>query len=77
MLRLNPVPNFLLARAGRPDSPPAGWFVVAVSARAAFRSFAGAAGYITAKAGVLAFVQALGAEYRNQRIRCNAIVRAY
>jgi NAD(P)-dependent dehydrogenase (short-subunit alcohol dehydrogenase family) len=75
LLRLNLVPNFLLAQAAIPRLVArGGGSFVAVSARAALRPFAGAAGYITAKAGVLAFVQALDAEYRTEGIRCNAIV---
>jgi NAD(P)-dependent dehydrogenase (short-subunit alcohol dehydrogenase family) len=31
-------------------------------------------GYVAAKAGVMAFVQALDAEYRDQGIRANAVV---
>jgi NAD(P)-dependent dehydrogenase (short-subunit alcohol dehydrogenase family) len=75
MLRLNLVPGFLLAHSAMPRLAAAedGSFV-AVSARAALRPFAGAAGYITAKAGVLAFIQALHAEYANQGVRCNAII---
>ena len=45
-----------------------------VSARAALQPFPGAAGYITAKAGVLAFVKALDAEYRDAGVRANAIL---
>ena len=45
-----------------------------VSARAALRPFAGAAGYAVAKAGVLAFVDALDAEYRDDGVRSNAIL---
>ena len=45
-----------------------------VSARPALRPFGGAAGYVTAKAGVLAFMQALDAEYRADGVRCNAIL---
>ena len=40
---------------------------VGVSARAALQPFAGAAGYIAGKAAVLAFVQALDAEYSDGR----------
>ncbi len=47
---------------------------LAVSARAAVQPFAGAAGYITAKAAVLAFVRALDVEYRDSGVRCNAIL---
>ncbi|MGH9303279.1 MAG: SDR family oxidoreductase, partial [Acidimicrobiales bacterium] len=75
MLQLNLLPGFLLARAAIPRLiATGGGSFVAVSARAALRPFAGAAGYITAKAGVLAFVQALDAEYRHDKIRCNAVL---
>jgi NAD(P)-dependent dehydrogenase (short-subunit alcohol dehydrogenase family) len=36
--------------------------------------FPGAAGYIASKAAVTAFVQAVAAEYKNDGIRCNAIL---
>jgi len=36
--------------------------------------FAGAAGYIASKAAVIAFAKAVAAEYRDQRVRCNAIL---
>jgi NAD(P)-dependent dehydrogenase (short-subunit alcohol dehydrogenase family) len=74
-LRLNLRPGFLLARAGMPRliSNGGGAFV-GVSARPALQAFAGAAGYITAKAGVLAFIRALDAEYRQDGVRCNAIL---
>ena len=74
-LRLNLRPGFLLARAGMPRliSNGGGAFV-GVSARPALQPFAGAAGYITAKAGVLAFIRALDAEYREDGVRCNAIL---
>jgi len=45
-----------------------------VSAKAALEPFAGAAGYISAKAAVLAFVRALDAEYRDDSVRANAIL---
>jgi NAD(P)-dependent dehydrogenase (short-subunit alcohol dehydrogenase family) len=47
---------------------------VGVSARAALRPFGGAAAYIASKAAVLAFIQALDAEYKHDGIRCNAIL---
>jgi len=74
-LRLNLRPGFLLARAGMPRliSNGGGAFV-GVSARPALQPFAGAAGYITAKAGVLAFIRALDAEYRQDGVRCHAIL---
>lgn len=75
MLELNLKPGFLLARAAMPRLVEAGGGVyVGVSARAALRPFAGAVGYITAKAAVLAFVDALHAEYRNDGVRVNAIL---
>ena len=75
MLRLNLRPGFLLARVAIPRiiSNGGGAFV-GVSARPALRPFPGAAGYITAKAGVLAFIQALDAEYKGDGVRCNAIL---
>ncbi len=75
MLRLNLRPGFLLARSAMPRLMAAGGGAfVAVSARAAVQPFVGAAGYITAKAAVLAFVQALDVEYRDSGVRCNAIL---
>jgi len=75
MLRLNVRPNFLLARAAMPRFLEAGGGAfLAVSARAALRPFSGAAAYIAAKAAVLGLVQALDAEYRQDGIRCNAIL---
>ena len=75
-LKLNLRPGFLLARAGMPRLiANGGGAYVGVSARPALQPFAGAAGYITAKAGVLAFIRALDAEYRGDGVRCNAITR--
>ena len=75
LLRLNLRPAFLLARAAMPRLVDrGGGAFVAVSARPALRPFAGAAGYVTAKAAVLAFVQALDADYRADGVRANAIL---
>ena len=75
MLRLNVAPAFNLARAAMPRMlERGGGSFVAVSARPALRPFAGAAAYVTAKAAVLAFVQALDADYRAKGIRANAIL---
>ena len=75
MLRLNLVPPFNLARAAMPRLAAAGGGAfVCVSARAALQPFPGASGYITAKAGVLAFVKALDAEYRRAGVRSNAVL---
>jgi NAD(P)-dependent dehydrogenase (short-subunit alcohol dehydrogenase family) len=51
-----------------------GGAIVCVGSRAGERPFSGAAGYAVAKAGVVAFVRALDAEYRNDGIRVNAVL---
>jgi NAD(P)-dependent dehydrogenase (short-subunit alcohol dehydrogenase family) len=74
-LRLNLRPTYLMCAAAIPALLRArGGAIVCVSSRAAVRPFAGAAGYVTAKAAVLAFVDALHAEYRDDGIRANAIM---
>jgi NAD(P)-dependent dehydrogenase (short-subunit alcohol dehydrogenase family) len=75
MLALNVRPSFLLARAALPKiAARGGGAFVAVSARAALHPFAGAAGYVTAKAALLAFVRALDVEYRHRGVRANAVI---
>jgi NAD(P)-dependent dehydrogenase (short-subunit alcohol dehydrogenase family) len=75
LIGLNVKPCFLLARAAMPRlMERGGGAFVGVSARAALRPFPGAAPYITAKAAVLALIQALDAEYKHDGIRCNAIL---
>ena len=75
MIELNLTPAFLLAREAMPRLVErGGGAFVGVSARAALRPFAGAAGYIAGKAALLAFVQALDAEYKDQGVRANAIL---
>jgi len=75
MLELNLVPAFNLAHAAMPlMAARGGGSFVCVSARAALQPFPGAAGYVTAKAGVIAFVQALHAEYAPAGVRSNAIL---
>lgn len=75
MIRLNLRPAFMLARAAMPAlTERGGGAFVCVSARAALRPFAGAAGYVTGKAAVLAFVGALDAEYRDRGVRANAVL---
>ena len=75
MLRLNLVPAFNLARAAMPRLADAGGGgFVCVSARAALEPMAGATGYVTAKAGVLAFVRTLDVEYRQAGVRANAVL---
>lgn len=74
-LRLNLRPTYLMCAAAIPVMlAGGGGAIVCVSSRAAVRPFSGAAGYITAKAAVLAFVDALHEEYRNDDIRANAIL---
>jgi NAD(P)-dependent dehydrogenase (short-subunit alcohol dehydrogenase family) len=74
-LRLNLRPTYLMCAAAVPRLLAAGGgAIVCVSSRAAVRPFAGAAGYITAKAAVLAFVDVLHAEYKDDGIRANAIL---
>ncbi|TML33432.1 MAG: SDR family NAD(P)-dependent oxidoreductase [Actinobacteria bacterium] len=75
MLRLNLRPGLLLACAAMPRLIEAGGGAfVGVSARPALRPFPGGAAYSTAKAAVLAFIKALDSEYRQDGIRCNAIL---
>jgi NAD(P)-dependent dehydrogenase (short-subunit alcohol dehydrogenase family) len=75
MLKLNLAPAVNLARAGIPRMlERGGGAFVAVSARTALRPFPGGSAYSTAKAAVLAFVQALDADYRKRGIRANAIL---
>jgi NAD(P)-dependent dehydrogenase (short-subunit alcohol dehydrogenase family) len=52
----------------------AGGSIVCVGTRAAVRPFRGAAGYISSKAAVIAFSEALAVEYRDDGIRCNTIL---
>jgi NAD(P)-dependent dehydrogenase (short-subunit alcohol dehydrogenase family) len=75
MLELNLMPGYNLARAAMPHMIERdGGAFVGVSAQSIWKPFAGAAGYITAKAAVLAFIRALDAEYKGDGIRCNAIL---
>ena len=64
---MNLRPTFLVTRAALPHLLAAGGgAIVCVSARAAVQPFAGAAGYATAKAGVL--------EYKANGVRCNTLL---
>ena len=73
--RLNLRPTFLVTRAAIPHMLEAGGgSLVCVSTRAALEPFSGAAGYIASKAAVLAFVRAIAVEYRDDGVRCNAIL---
>jgi NAD(P)-dependent dehydrogenase (short-subunit alcohol dehydrogenase family) len=75
LLTVNLRPTFLVTRAALPHLLAAGGgAIVCVSARAAVQPFAGAAAYATAKAGVLAFAQAVAVEYKANGVRCNALL---
>jgi NAD(P)-dependent dehydrogenase (short-subunit alcohol dehydrogenase family) len=69
---LNLRPAYLVTAAAIPRMRSGA--VVCVGTRAALRPFPGAAGYVASKAAVLAFVRALDAEYRDDGIRCNAVL---
>jgi NAD(P)-dependent dehydrogenase (short-subunit alcohol dehydrogenase family) len=51
-----------------------GGSIVCVGTRAALQPFKGAAGYVSSKAAVIAFAHAVAVEYRDDRVRCNAIL---
>jgi NAD(P)-dependent dehydrogenase (short-subunit alcohol dehydrogenase family) len=63
-----------MCQAALPRLLDGGGSIVCVSTRAAVRPFSGAAGYISSKAAVLAFVDALSAEYTDDGVRANAIL---
>ncbi|MDX6658978.1 MAG: hypothetical protein QOH62_3771 [Solirubrobacteraceae bacterium] len=71
---LNLRPAYLVTSAAIPRMLAGGGTVVCVGTRAALRPFPGAAGYISSKAALLALVQALAAEYRDDGIRINAVL---
>ncbi|MFL6126821.1 SDR family NAD(P)-dependent oxidoreductase [Actinophytocola sp.] len=73
--RTNLRPTYLVCAATIPHLIAAGGgSVVCLSSRAAVSPFSGAAGYITSKAAVLAFVDALVAEYEHDGVRVNAVL---
>ena len=74
-LTLNLRPTYLACAAALPAMLAAGdGAIVCVSSRAALQPFSGGAAYATAKAAVLAFVDALHVEYNDDGIRTNAIL---
>jgi NAD(P)-dependent dehydrogenase (short-subunit alcohol dehydrogenase family) len=74
-LRLNLRPTYLVCQATLPHLIAAGGgAIVCVSSRAALKPFRGAAGYVVSKAAVLAFVDVLAEEYRDDDVRVNAIL---
>jgi NAD(P)-dependent dehydrogenase (short-subunit alcohol dehydrogenase family) len=73
--RLNLRPTYLITQAALPHLvEQGGGSIVCVGTRAAVQPFSGAAGYIASKAAVIAFAQAVAVEYKNDRVRCNAIL---
>ena len=73
--RLNLRPTYLVVAAAIPHLLAAGGgSIVCVGTRAALQPFSGAAGYISSKAAVIAFAQAVAAEYKHDGVRCNAIL---
>jgi NAD(P)-dependent dehydrogenase (short-subunit alcohol dehydrogenase family) len=73
--RLNLRPTYLVTSAAVPYLLEAGGgSIVCVGTRAAVQPFPGAAGYIASKAAVIAFAQAVAAEYKHDGIRCNVIL---
>ena len=74
MLELNLKPAFNLARGNAADDGPRRGRLRRCVGAVGADAFAGAAGYITGKAAVLAFIRALDADYKSHGIRCNAIL---
>lgn len=72
---LNLRPTYLVTQAALPRLlEHGGGSIVCVGSRAAIQPFRGAAGYIASKAAVIAFAQAVSAEYLGDGVRCNAIL---
>ena len=72
---LNLRPTYLVTQAALPHLIEAGGgSIVCVGSRAALAPFRGAAGYVASKAAVIAFAQAVAIEYKNERVRANAIL---
>jgi NAD(P)-dependent dehydrogenase (short-subunit alcohol dehydrogenase family) len=73
--RLNLRPTYLITQAALPHLVDrGGGSIVCVGTRAALRPFPGAAGYIASKAAVIAFAGAVAAEYKDDGVRCNAVL---
>jgi NAD(P)-dependent dehydrogenase (short-subunit alcohol dehydrogenase family) len=73
--RLNLRPTYLVTQAALPYMVKgAAGSIVCVGTRAAVAPFPGAAGYISSKAAVIAFAQAVAIEYKNDGVRCNVIL---
>jgi NAD(P)-dependent dehydrogenase (short-subunit alcohol dehydrogenase family) len=75
MFAVNLRPTYLVTAAALPAlAASGGGSIVCVSARAVQHPFAGAAGYVAAKAAVLAFARVVALEGAPDGIRCNTIV---
>ena len=73
--QLNVRPTYLMTQAALPQMiEGGGGSIVCVGTRAALQPFSGAAGYISSKAAVIAFAKAVAVEYRNDGVRCNAVL---
>jgi NAD(P)-dependent dehydrogenase (short-subunit alcohol dehydrogenase family) len=73
--RLNLRPAYVVSSAALPHLVAAGGgSVVCVGSRASERPFAGASGYIVAKSALLALVDVLALEYRDDGVRVNAVL---
>ena len=73
--RLNLRPTFLVTRAALPRLVEAGGGgIVCVSARAAVRPFPGAAAYASSKAAVARFAECVAIEFKDEGVRCNAVL---
>jgi len=75
IVALNLRPTVLVTAAALPHLVAnGGGSVVCVGSRAAVKPFPKAAGYIVGKAAVLALVETLAVEYRDDRVRVNAVL---
>ena len=75
LFRLNLRPTFLVTRAARAVHAGRGRRLDRLRLRAGRRAAVrGAVGYISSKAAVLAFAQAVAADYRDLGVRCNAVL---
>lgn len=73
--RLNLRPTYLMTQAALPAMLEGSeGSIVCVGTRAALQPFKGAAGYVSSKAAVIAFAQAVAVEYRDDGIRCNCVL---
>lgn len=73
--RLNLRATYLVTQAALSHLIRAGGgSIVCVGTRAALEPFSGAAGYAASKAAVLSFTRSVAVEYRDDGVRCNAVL---